>query len=260
MADIAQKLLFEDVDDFEISSAYEAFLLYKNGRLGYRDFSTNWLLSEDSDGNSSVKGDLKIGGSLDVGDEIFFRNGLIVEGDTWLRDKLRVEEDSVFDGDVYMNANLYVSKNFQLGSDGIIGGDLTVSDSLTVNDLIVTGNAQIDSILDVNNDINVLGDASIGGTLNVTSLTLTNKKTSVDGYTIDASSCSELLIDSIESGISFISLVDRINLSIRNDSGSDATINHDIYLQGNVNISPVKMCHGEVWNLTWDNTNSRFEF
>lgn len=168
---IAHKIPLEETKEFTLDSALDAWLTSKNGKLGYRITEDRTIVFEDARGNTVIEGSLKTGGDLDVGGKIIFRNGLVVEGDTWLKNKLRVEEDITLDGDVYVHANLYVSKNFQLSQDGSIRGNLSVEDSITVNDLIVTGNAQINSILDVNNDINILGDASVGGQLFITNTT-----------------------------------------------------------------------------------------
>ena len=162
---IAYKLPLEENKDFTLESALDAWLTSKDGKLGYRITEDRTLVFEDTEGNTVISGKLKVGDDLDIGGKIFFRNGLVVEGDTWLRDKLRVEEDTVLDGDVYINANLYVSKDFQLGQDGSIRGNFSVEDSLTVNDLIVTGNANINSLLNVNNDQVITGNLTLGGYL-----------------------------------------------------------------------------------------------
>jgi len=162
---IAEKLSLEDVSDFELSTAYDAWFLSKNGVLGYRIKDERWFVVQDNAGNASVGNNLTIGGKLEVGGDLVFDKNLSVEGETWLRGKVRIEEDTTLDGDVYIHSNLYVSKNFQLGQDGSISGDLSVNDLLTVNDLIVTGNASINSLLNVDNDQVVTGNLDVGGNI-----------------------------------------------------------------------------------------------
>jgi len=182
---IASKLQLEDISDFKLDTAYDAWFLSKNGVLGYRIKDEKWFVVQDKLGNSKINGTLDVLGDLNVGGDLKFEKGLTVEGNTWLKGKVRIEEDTTLDGDVYIHANLFVSKDFKLGQDGSIRGNLSVEDSITVNDLIVTGNAQINSILDVNNDINILGDASVGGQLFITNTTPATSSTTgafqVDG-------------------------------------------------------------------------------
>jgi len=219
------------------NTTLQANRLQKTFVIDYIDLSGRLCVRQDTSMNNRlfVQNDASFSGNIYIDEFLTTNSKLTVNGDASLNNRLFVQNDASFSGNTYINGNLTTSKF-------IVNADVSMNNRLFVqNDASFSANAYINGNLILNGNLTVNGNASLNSNV------IVYRDVSNNGNVFIGRDLTVLGNIAIQNytGTSIINttttnyrlaVVEDISLNGRLSVSSDVSFNSNLFVNGKVNV------------------------